>query len=187
MSAYLRCVRPSITMAFGCIPRTFQVRGKTVPRAVDEGVLSASANAEIPGSVVRPGLEMVVEIDPGGTLDPALGLGGRIPETRRMALDVREVPPLDLTLVPLLWEEAPDRSILDETEGLSADDDLFWPVRDLLPVRDFSLRVRRPYGPRWILWLPTAMNYSLRSRRFRSWMAREDTTWASCGTAAGKP
>ena len=115
-----------------------------IPRAVDEGVLSASANAEIPGSVVRPGLEMVVEIDPGGTLDPALGLGGRIPETRRMALDVREVPPLDLTLVPLLWEEAPDRSILDETEGLSADDDLFWPVRDLLPVRDFSLRVRRP-------------------------------------------
>ena len=115
-----------------------------IPRAVDEGVLSASANAEIPSSVVSPGLEMVVEIDPGGTLDPALGLGGRIPETGRMALDVREVPPLDLTLVPLLWEEASDRSILDEIEGLSADDDLFWPMRDLLPVRDFSLRVRRP-------------------------------------------
>ena len=119
-------------------------RGTTVPRVVDEGSLSASANAEIPSSVVSPGLEMVVEIDPGGTLDPALGLGGRIPETGRMALDVREVPPLDLTLVPLLWEEAPDRSILDEIEGLSADDDLFWPMRDLLPVRDFSLRVRRP-------------------------------------------
>ena len=126
-----------------------------IPRIVDEGVLSASANADIPSSVVRPGLEMVVEIDPGGTLDPALGLGGRIPETGRMALDVREVPPLDLTLVPLLWEEAPDRSILDKIEGLSADDDLFWPVRDLLPVRDFSLRVRRPL---WTSIDPVAAN-----------------------------
>ena len=87
---------------------------------------------------------MVVEIDPGGTLDPALGLGGRVPETGRMALDVREVPPLYLTLVPLLWEENPDRSILDEIEGLSDDDDLFWPMRDLLPVRDLRLRVRKP-------------------------------------------
>ena len=122
------------------IPR----RETTVPRVVDESSLSASANAEIPSSVVSPGLEMVVEIDPGGTLDPALGIGGRIPETGRMALDVREVPPLYLTLVPLLWEEAPDRSILDETEGLSADDDLFWPMHDLLPVRDLRLRVRKP-------------------------------------------
>jgi len=122
------------------IPR----RETTVPRVVDESSLSASANTEIPSSVVTPGLEMVVEIDPGATLDPALGLGGRIPETGRMALDVREVPPLYLTLVPLLWEEAPDRSILDETEGLSADDDLFWPIRDLLPVRDLRLRVRKP-------------------------------------------
>ena len=122
------------------IPR----RETTVPRIVDEGSLSASANAEIPSSVVSPGLEMVVEIDPGGTLAPALGLGGRMPETGRMALDVREVPPLYLTLVPLLWEENPDRSVLEKIEGLSADDDLFWSMRDLLPVRDFSLRVRRP-------------------------------------------
>ena len=93
------------------IPR----RETTVPRVVDEGSLSASANAEIPSSVVSPGLEMVVEIDPGGPVAPALGIGGRIPETGRMALDVREVPPLYLTLVPLLWEENPDRSILDET------------------------------------------------------------------------
>ena len=122
------------------IPR----RKTTVPRIVDEGSLPASANAEIPGSVVSPGLEMVVEIDPHGTLDPALGIGGRVPETGRMALDVREVPPLHLTLVPLLWEENPDRSVLEKIEGLSVDDDLFWPMRDLLPVRDFSLRVRRP-------------------------------------------
>ena len=52
------------------IPR----RETTVPRVVDEGSLSASANAEIPSSVVSPGLEMVVEIDPGGTLPPSWAL-----------------------------------------------------------------------------------------------------------------
>ena len=44
-----------------------------------------SANAVVPGSVVRPGLEMVVEIDPDGTLDPALGIAARVPQTGRTA------------------------------------------------------------------------------------------------------
>ena len=38
-----------------------------------------------------------------------------------MAVDVKDVPPLDLTLVPLLWEENPDRSVLTELEGETAD------------------------------------------------------------------
>ena len=45
----------------------------SIPQQVDEGDLSASANSRVPGSVVMPGLEMVVEIDPDGTLDPGLG------------------------------------------------------------------------------------------------------------------
>ena len=35
-----------------------------IPAEIDEGDLSKSANAEIPGWIVRPGLEMIVEIDP---------------------------------------------------------------------------------------------------------------------------
>ena len=44
-----------------------------IPMEVDEGSLEASANSVIPANVVRPGLEMVIEVDPEGTIDPALG------------------------------------------------------------------------------------------------------------------
>ncbi|MDE2751723.1 MAG: Ig-like domain-containing protein, partial [Gemmatimonadota bacterium] len=55
-----------------------------IPPEVDEGSLSRSANAEIPARVIQPGLEMVIEVDPDGTLDPGLGVARRIPETGRL-------------------------------------------------------------------------------------------------------
>ena len=67
-------------------------RTAALPTEVDEGDLSRSSNAEIPGEIIRPGLEMVVEIDPEGTLDPGLVTASRIPDTGRMAVDVREMP-----------------------------------------------------------------------------------------------
>ncbi len=125
---------------------TANIGGQTtnIPRQVNEASLLNSANAVVPGSVVMPGLEMVVEIDPDQTLDAALGVGTRLPETGRTALDVRSVPPFELTLIPLLWEQNPDRSVLAQTEGLSAESDLFRMTRDLLPVREFRLKVHEP-------------------------------------------
>ena len=51
-----------------------------MPTEVEEGDLLRSANATIPGEIVRPGLEMVIEIDPDGTLDPGLLSTRRIPQ-----------------------------------------------------------------------------------------------------------
>ncbi|MCY3601193.1 MAG: Ig-like domain-containing protein [Gemmatimonadetes bacterium] len=115
-----------------------------IPRNIDEGSLLASANVEIPASVVVPGLEMVVEIDPDGTLDPGLGVQRRIPETGRTAVDVRTPPVLDLTVIPFLWSVAPDRSIVDLTANLSADHDIFLNTRTLLPVGDLQVSVHEP-------------------------------------------
>ena len=84
-----------------------------VPAGIDEGSLTASANAMVPAEVVQPGLEMVVEIDPDGTLDSGLGVEGRIPTTGRAAVDVRDMPVFDLTLVPFLWTEDPDSAVLE--------------------------------------------------------------------------
>ena len=119
-------------------------KSAAIPTEVREGSLATSANAEIPASVVQPGLEMVVEIDPDGTLDAALGVTKRIPETGRMAIDVRAMPTLDMTLVPFLWSEKPNSSILDIVEGLSPADELFWMTRTLLPVGGFDLGVHEP-------------------------------------------
>ena len=115
-----------------------------IPTWIAEEALRATANALIPGSVVRPGLEMVVEIDPDGTLDPELGVTRRIPETGRTPVDVREMPAFDLTVVPFLLQDDPDRSILDITSGLTAEDNLLWPTRTLLPVARLELTVHEP-------------------------------------------
>lgn len=115
-----------------------------IPRVIEEGDLSYSANSTVPGSIVTLGLEMVVEIDPDGELNPALGFGVRLPPTGRTPVDVRDVPPLHLTMVPFLWTENPDRSILTQVETLTADSDMFRLTRDLLPVGEFSLDIHEP-------------------------------------------
>lgn len=116
-----------------------------IPQGIDEGDLSASANARVPGSVLLPGLEMVIEIDPDGLSEASSGVVRRLPAMGRTSVDVRYVPPLELTLVPFLWTEDPnDRSVLAETAGLSAQSDLFRPTHDLLPVDDLVVNVRDP-------------------------------------------
>ncbi len=115
-----------------------------VPTVIDEGSLMLSSSAVIPGSVVKPGLEMVILIDPEGMMDFAEGETRRFPARGRKSVDVRRVPPLDLTLVPFLWLEDPNFDALTVIDGLSADDDLFRMTRDVLPIGDFDLKVREP-------------------------------------------
>ncbi len=118
-----------------------------IPTAVDEGSLASSANADIPGDVLRPGLEMVVEIDPDGALDTALGVATRFPETGRTAVNVRELPDFPLTLVPFLYGPNPDRSILQLTAGMAEDPDghhLMRHTRDLLPIGEFDITLHSP-------------------------------------------
>ncbi len=120
---------------------------EAIPERVDEGSLATSANAGIPAGVVRPGLEMVIEVDPDGTLDPALGIAKRIPGTGRLAVDVRAVPPLELTVVPFLWATAPDSSILGVVGGLAADPEdheLLARARALLPVGTLDVTAHEP-------------------------------------------
>ena len=116
----------------------------TVPEQIEEGKLVYSANAEVPGTIVMPGLEMVVNIDSAGSSDADADVLMRIPEIGRQSLDVRTVPPFNLTLVPFLWTESPHISVLEDTDGLAADDDLFWQTRNLLPIADFEIEVREP-------------------------------------------
>ena len=118
-----------------------------IPTEVDESDLSKSANAEIPGDIVQPGLEMVIEIDPDGTLPAGLGVAKRIPETGRMAIDVRDMPVLDLTLIPFLWRTDPDPLIVELTRDMAADPDsheLLLDTRTLLPVSGLDVKTHEP-------------------------------------------
>ncbi len=117
-----------------------------IPSQYNEGSLSASANAIVPGSVIVPGLELVIEIDPDSTLLSSSGLQSRIPDEGRMRIEVKDVPGFDLKIIPFLWTEDPDYEVVTRTEGLTKDDDLFRLTRDLLPIRDddFILTVFDP-------------------------------------------
>ena len=118
-----------------------------IPSEVMEGGLARSANAEIPDWVVVPGLEMVIEVDPEGTLDSALGVTKRIPEEGRMAIEVRRVQPLRLTLIPFLNETEPDSSALADVSAMAADPDghaLLRDVRTLLPIAELAVEAREP-------------------------------------------
>ena len=118
-----------------------------IPAEVLEHDLSISANAEIPGEIVQPGLEMVIEIDPEGTLDPSLGVAKRIPETGRLAVQVREIPVFDLTVIPFLWSADPNREVVETTEAMEADPEgheLLWDTRTLLPIGDLEVTAHEP-------------------------------------------
>ena len=110
-----------------------------IPTEVQEGELDLSPHAVIPAEVIRPGLEMVVEIDPDGTLDPNLGVSKRIPESGRMTLDVEAVPPLLLTLIPMVWTGDNDRAAQTFASTAAPDDEFFWQTRTYLPVSDFEI------------------------------------------------
>ena len=119
----------------------------SIPTEVLEHSLSVSANAEIPGEIVQPGLEMVIEVDPDGTLDPALGVVKRIPGIGRMGIDVREMPVFDLTVIPFLWSADPDREVVETTEAMEADPEgheLLWDTRTLLPIGDLEVTAHEP-------------------------------------------
>ena len=117
-----------------------------IPTEVDESSLSQSANAEIPGHLVQPGLEMVIEVDPQGTLDPELGVAKRIPETGRLAVDVREMPPFDLTLIPFVWSANHDSSMVDLTRAMAEDigaHEMFGDLH-LLPIGEMRVTAHEP-------------------------------------------
>ena len=118
-----------------------QGHSATVSENIEEGDLRSSANAVIPGSVIAPGLEYRVQIDRAGTNSQ---IPSGIPNVGRIATDIREVSSFDLTLVPFVWTEDPDLSVLAEIEDLTPEDDVFRLTRDLLPIQEFNATVREP-------------------------------------------
>ena len=116
-----------------------------VPAGGRERSLVTSANAPVPADVVQPGLEWVVEIDPGQTLGPAVAR--RIPESGRWPVDVQAMPVFDLTVIPFLWSPDPDSAVVKLVEDMAADPDgheMLWETRTLLPIADMAVTAHEP-------------------------------------------
>ena len=146
--------RPAVRATFfadGAEIHSVNIPGKATSIPTDvaaaEAELARSVNAPIPGEVVRPGLEMVVEIDPDGTLDSIPGVPRRIPETGRQKVFVRSMPAFNLTVVPFLWRSNPDSLVVDLAAEMAADPGnhrLLWDLNYLMPVGELAVRAHEP-------------------------------------------
>ena len=92
--------------------------------------------AAIPAAALRPGVEMALQIDPDSTM-PRAAL-----DQVRLPLDVREVPPLELTIVPVVTGSSADADVLEWIQDADAPPVEF--MRAVLPVGELDLTVREP-------------------------------------------
>ncbi len=113
-----------------------------IPISIQEMVLDSSVNVDVPGWVLKPGVEVVIEVDPDESMDASLGVKERIPATGSAKLDIRSVPALDLTIVPFVWTEDPSKH--SKVSNLTVEHPLLWATRELLPVGDINLTVHEP-------------------------------------------
>ena len=112
---------------------------------VDESGLEWSYDAEVPGSVIQPGVRMVVELDPEGVVPLAPGSQVRYPADGSMELDVVEPPLYRIILVPTISLPAPDSSVFDWTDGMNTDSEQMRLSGAILPVGEMEVEVRETY------------------------------------------
>lgn len=116
-----------------------------IPAEADEGDLKLSYNAVIPAEVVEPGVHLVVEVDPEGTLPLAPESATRFPEEGTDSLNVAQVPPMRLTLVPVVEAEQPDSSVVAWTRGINPDSPQLGQLRHSFPFGEFNVASHAVY------------------------------------------
>ena len=117
-----------------------------IPDGVDPGRLDQSFSASIPGEILVPGTEIVVEIDPDSIVPRAPGSEVRVPGAGRLQLDVREVRRMELTVVPILVEANPDSSVFNWASALGPAHPAMKLTGNILPVHGLDVSVRdEPY------------------------------------------
>ena len=109
---------------------------------VDEGRFEGSHNAVIPGDVLVPGLEMVMEFDPDDRLALKAGSQRRIPESGALALDIRELPVMDLTIVPIRIAGDSDTAQAVAASKLTLHSPQLKEFRTIIPVGEIDFAVR---------------------------------------------
>gem|GEM_PF-3905292 len=114
-----------------------------LPTGVEEGRLDRSFNARIPGGAINPGTTMVIEVDPEGVIPHTTESRLRVPAQGSIALDVRRLNRLDLTVVPVVVasDTVSDQLAFDWAEELAAGGDDLRLTRSVLPIGSMAVRV----------------------------------------------
>ncbi len=124
---------------------TMKLEEDLLPVGVDESDLRNSFNAVIPAEHIRPDVELVVEADPGQVVPRAAGSEVRFPASGGMPLNVIDVPPMELTIVPVVEAAEPDSSIFEWTDNIDDDSPEVGLFRHAFPFSEFRARSREAY------------------------------------------
>ena len=111
---------------------------------IDESRLDRSYAARIPGEVLVPGVALVVELDPEGKLPLKEGSQRRVPETGALAVEIREMPVMELTIVPVKIAGKSDSAVVAAVRALTYDSPELKDFRTMIPVGEVDFSVREP-------------------------------------------
>ena len=114
-----------------------------VPTAPDQADLATSWNGVVPGQFIQPGLSFLADVDPANTVVEGKETDNTFPASGTpAALDVRAVPPLKITFVPVIQRYA---KTLVGNVSTSNTENFLGDARRMLPLRDVDVQVHAPY------------------------------------------
>ena len=119
--------------------------GERTPNQVIESEMGGSLNAIIPGPLIRPGVSMVVELDPEGVVPLGPGSQMRYPAEGSTELNMVEPPLLRQIIVPTISELSPNESVYNWTDGLTPESRQVYRARTLMSIASMELEVRETY------------------------------------------
>jgi hypothetical protein len=121
--------------------RVTLTQGGVIPTAVNQGVFESSWAVDLPGSWIRPGLAFVVTLDPDQTVPFFDRAGARFPGQGRQAVEVIEVPEMQIRFVPVHQER------FGSTGNIDAGSASVWTafLEEVFPIAGISRDVRSPF------------------------------------------
>jgi len=110
-----------------------------LPDRVNESRIDRSYNAEIPGHVLQPGVELVIVLDPEGLVPQGSNSQDRFPAQGTMPLNIVALPTHRQTLVPTMLSWAPDERVYSWTRDVDGDSRHMQDLRMFMPIADIEV------------------------------------------------
>lgn len=112
----------------------------TVPTSPNEGNLSKTFNATFDEEFLRNGMDVYVEVDPGGEYRENSEGNNRWPDSGWFELDVTTMPSFDVTFVPIVLNGA-TASVSQQDAEAMLDETL-----RVHPIAAYTIEIRSPYA-----------------------------------------
>jgi hypothetical protein len=137
-------VRVRFFDALGPVDSVTVATGPPVPTVIDESSLSYSWNVPVPGSLIQPNLRIQADVDPAGLVIETNESDNFYPSTP-LPMDVRSVPPVDVTFVPVIQMGMPPASQIRGNITSANQAQFLAPTQKMHPVSGINVMIHEDY------------------------------------------